>query len=145
MSINPLKLIDALPAVLKTVGKVVGIDVDPIVNAIAGTKLSPEQQLALQQELHQYEVAMAAQDTEQMKAYISEAIAEVGSNDKFVSRARPSGYYAFILCSVAVVVAGIAGVALDHTLVLEVILPLGGAGAQWQYNRTQEKKAGVRR
>jgi hypothetical protein len=144
---DPKKL---LPGALRAIGKIVGLGgfADTIASAIEGNSelaLTPEQRAALDVELHTFEVQMRQQDTEQMKLYLSEALAEIQSADKFVSRARPTGYYAFVLGSLFyVALVGIISLRtgqLDAALVLATLAPLGGAGAQWQYNRTQEKKA----
>lgn len=139
-----------LPGALRAIGKITGLGgvADTLANAISGESeivLTPEQRAALEAELHTFEVQMRQQDTEQMKLYLSEALAEIQSADKYVSRARPTGYYAFVAGSLFyIALVGIISLRtgqLDAALILATLAPLGGAGAQWQYNRTQEKKA----
>lgn len=128
---------------IKAVGEITGLSsVKDVVDAIIGDKLTPEQKLQLNEAAKQYSIQDRQIDTEQMKLFVSEAIAEINSPSKFVSFARPLGLYFAYLLSILVVIGMLAHWNIDHALVAEVMLPLYGAGGYYMHLRTREKLNG---
>ncbi len=135
-------LLNLLPNILKTVGKITGIGlVSDAGDALSKAQLTPEQQVALQTALAEHEEKMAQLSLDQFKTAMSETIAEVQSPDKYVSRARPTGLYIFYAVSAAIAAAMIAGIKIDPTAILTVVGPLAGTGGYYIYARTQENIA----
>ena len=60
--------------------------------------------------------------------------------DKYVSRARPTGVYVSYLVALGFSGALIAGVQIDPTAILTLIGPLIGGSAFYTHKRTQEKR-----
>ncbi len=138
-----IPILSLLPKLVKAAASILGVDsVKDVVDMIEGNKLSPEQKVALDAAAKQFEIEQRQIDTEQMKQFVLEAVAEINSPDKFVSRARPTGlYFAYILS--ALIVAGmLLHAPLDRALVVEVMLPMYGAGGYYMYLRTREKLNG---
>src|SRR5207302_5653713 len=103
-----------LPAILKTVGSVLGLNaVSAAGDALASTQLTPEQSVALQSALAVHEEAMAKISLDELKTVMSESLAEIESPDKFTSRARPTGLYMAYAGTSAIIAATIAGVHMD--------------------------------
>ena len=139
-----MNLLSLLPGVLKTVGKVLGIDVfGKAADALGSLSLSPEQQLALQQALATHEEEMKRLGVDELKTVLSENIAMIASPDRFVSRARPFGLYTACVITAAMAVAEIFGVKIDTGAVVTLIAPMWGSAAWYSYNRTQEKIANL--
>lgn len=129
-----------IPDALKAIGKITGLNIaSDAADAITKLTLSPEQQAQLQQALFTHEQAMAQINLDQFKTAMSEAVAEIQSPDKYVSRARPTGLYIFYIVSGAIAVGMLLGVKIDPTAVLTILGPLAGVGGTYVYQRTQEK------
>lgn len=138
-----MNLFKLLPGVLRAVAKIIGIDsVDKAAAALEQAQLTPEQQAAVEQALIAQTVSIRQLDVEELKTVMSESIAEIQSADKYVARARPTGLYLFYLATFATVVAEIAGVKIDPTVILATLGPLGGVGGTYVYRRTTEKLNG---
>jgi len=136
-------LLKLLPTVLRTVGKVVGIDIfDKAADAITGVQLTPEQQAALEQAMLVHEREMRALSIEEMRTVMSESLAMISSSDKYVARARPTGLYIAYLCTLALVVALVAQVKIDPAAILTLMGPLFGAQGYYMHLRTKEKMNG---
>lgn len=139
----PAALLKLLPTILHTVGKFTGLEaVTKAAEALSGAPpLSPEKAAELEVALGAQTVELRKVELEELRALLAEQTAEVQSEDRFVSRARPSGLYAFYAVSVAVAVALLAGVKIDPTAILTVIAPLAGVGGTYVVSRTREKLA----
>lgn len=136
-------LLSLIPKIIKTAAGILGVDsVKDVVDAIEGHKLTPEQQLALETATQQYSIEMRQLDIDELKAMLSESLAEIQSTDKFVSRARPTGLYIFYAVSAGIAVGMLFGVKIDPTAVLTILGPLAGVGGTYVYKRTQEKLNG---
>lgn len=136
-----MNLLKALPGLLQTIGKVVGIDVGPLVKGLEGQNLSPEKQAELEQAVMLHEKDMRSADVEELKVFMSEALAEIQSSDKYVSRARPTGLYIFYIASFTVAIGLLLGVKVDPAAILTVLGPLAGVGGTYVYRRSTEKIA----
>ena len=135
-----MNLFSLLPAILKTVGNVLGIGVVKDAGAaLASAQLSPDQQAALQTAMLAHEEAMANISLDQLKATLSESLAEITSPDKFVSRARPTGLYVAYVGTLALIIATILSVKVDSGAIITLLAPMWGQAAWYTYNRTQEK------
>jgi hypothetical protein len=77
-----------------------------------------------------------------MKEFVSEAIAEIGSNDKYVSRARPTGLYIAYTVTLAITAGLLLQVKMDLGPVISLLTPLFGAGGYYMFLRTKEKMNG---
>lgn len=133
---NPL---DLLPGVLKAVAKILGIGkLSEAADALSNAQVTPEQKLELQKAL----VEFRQLDVEELKTVMTEALAEIQSTDKYVSRARPTGLYLFYIVSAGLATALILGVKIDPTAVLTILGPLAGVGGTYVYRRTTEKLNG---
>lgn len=138
-----MSIFDVLPKLLKTAGSILGVNsVGDIVDALEGNKMTPEQKVALDAAAKQFEIENRQIDTEQMKQFVSEAIAEIQSTDKFVSRARPTGLYLAYLLSGLVIGGMLFHIPVDRALVAEIMVPMYGAGGYYMYLRTKEKMNG---
>lgn len=138
-----IPLLGILPKIIKAAGSILGVDsVKDVVDAIEGNKLTPEQKVALDTATKQFEVEMRQIDTEQMKQFVAESVAEIQSSDKYVSRARPTGLYLAYALSAFVVIGMLTHLPIDRALVAEVIVPMYGAGGYYMYLRTKEKMNG---
>jgi len=136
-------LLSLLPGVLKIIGKITGINlISDAGDALDKAKLTPEQTVALQTALAEHEEKMAQISLDEFKTAMSEAVAEIQSPDKYVSRARPTGLYIFYGVSAMIAVAMVVGVKLDPTAILTIVAPLAGTGGYYIHSRTQEKLAG---
>lgn len=139
----PIPLLSLLPAALKAIAKVTGLDVvKQAGDALASAQFTPEQQTELKQALMAHEAEMARLSLEDFKVAMSESLAEIQSPDKFVSRARPFGVYAACVITSALAVALIAGVTVDTAAILTLIAPMWGQAAWYTFNRTREKMNG---
>ena len=137
-----MNIFSILPAVLKTVGSVLGLNVVKDAGAaLAAAQLSPEKAAELQEALLVHEQAMAQISLDELKTVISESVAEIQSPDKYVARARPTGLYILYGVSGAIAIGMLLGVKLDPTAVLTVLAPLAGVGGTYVYQRSQEKIA----
>jgi len=140
-----MNILNLIPGILKTIGNITGIKIfGDASNALIGAQLSPEQQAQLETALQAHEAEMAQINLDSFKTAMSEALAEVQSTDKYVSRARPTGLYIFYLVSGAIAVGMLFGVKLDPTAVLTILGPWAGVGGTYVYQRTQEKVAALR-
>jgi hypothetical protein len=128
-----------LPSVLRTIAKITGLPLGDAATALEGAKITPEQQLALQESLERHEQAMKALSIDEMKTAMSESLAMIASPDKYVSRARPTGLYIFYGVSGGIAAAMIFGVHIDATAILTILGPLAGVSGTYVYQRTQEK------
>lgn len=135
-------ILDLLGPVLKIAGKALGLGgkVQEVVDAIEGAP--PEVRAKLAADLQQHEQALKALSIEEMRVAMSESIAMVQSEDKFVARARPTGLYIFYVVSAAIAIGMLFGVKIDPTAVLTILGPLAGVGGTYVYNRTREKLNG---
>lgn len=139
-----MNVLGLLPGVLKTLARVAGIKIfDQAAEALKNLQLTPEKQLELDQEMARHEEAMEALSIDKLKTVLSETNAMLASSDKFTSRARPTGLYVAYACSVALVVALVAGVKIDAVAILTLMAPLYGAQGYYMGLRTKEKLGGV--
>lgn len=138
-----IPLLGLIPKIIKTAASILGVDsVKDVVDAIEGNKLTPDQRVALDTAAKTYEVEMRQIDTEQMKQFVSEAVAEITSSDKYTSRARPTGLYMAYALSLLVAIAMIAKIPVDRALIAEIILPMYSAAGYYMFLRTKEKMNG---
>ena len=138
-----MSLLSLLPGVLKTIAKVTGLDiVGKAAEALSSVSLSPEQQTALQAALLEHEAKMKALGIEEMKAAMSESLAMIASEDKYVKRARPTGLYIFYVVTAAIAIGMLFGVTVDPTAVLTLLAPLAGVTGTYVFRRTTEKLNG---
>jgi len=107
------------------------------------SKLPPEQQAAIQEALMQHEKDMRSLDIEELKAFMSESLAEIQSPDKFVSRSRPTQVYIAGGITAALAIGMLFGVKLDTGAIVTLLAPLWGNAMWYTKNRTDEKKLGV--
>jgi len=134
-----LPLLSLLPGALKAIAKVTGLGVaEKAADALAGLQETPELRAALLE----HEQKMKALGIEEMKTAMSESLAMIGSDDKFVKRARPTGLYIFYAVSAAIAIGMLFGVQIDPTAVLTILAPLAGVGGTYVYRRTTEKLNG---
>lgn len=140
-----MNLLALLPGVLKTVGGLLGIGdkVKAVTDALTASEGSPELRAQLEQALLVHEKEMRQIDVEELKTFMSEAIAEIQSEDKYVRRARPTGLYIFYVVSGAIAIGMLFGVHVDPTAILTILGPLAGVGGTYVYQRSQEKKVGA--
>jgi hypothetical protein len=138
---NPI--FNLLPGILKAVGKVLGIGkLDEAASALENAQIPPEKQVELQQALLEQTKALRELDVEELKTFMSEAIAEIQSPSKYVSWARPTGLYCFYVGSLALIVAMIFGVKIELAPIIGVLSPMAGVGGVYTYRRTTEKMNG---
>lgn len=138
-----IPLLGLIPKIIKAAAGILGVDsVKDVVDAIEGNKLTTDQRVALDAAAKQYEVEMRQIDTEQMKQFVSEAVAEITSPDKYTSRARPTGLYMAYALSLLVAIAMIAKIPIDRALIAEIILPMYSAAGYYMFLRTKEKMNG---
>lgn len=140
-----MNVFDIVKGVLRTAAKVAGVDIggdggvlEKAASILDRVKETPE----MRAELLKHEEEMKRLATEEMHVANEEALAMIASQDRFVSRARPTGLYLFYGCSVALVLAHIAGVKIDPGVVTTILLPLGGTGGLYIWKRTAEKMNG---
>ncbi len=132
-----------LPTILKTVGKITGINlISDAGDALDKAQLTPEQKVALNTALAEHEEKMAQVDLETLKTVMSESLAEIESPDKFVARARPTGLYVAYVGTLGIIVATIFGVKIDSGALITLLAPMWGQAAWYTQKRTQEKVAG---
>ena len=140
---NPLKLVGG---VLKTAASLILPGLSPadsgVLNQaaeiVSRIKDTPEVRLAMLE--HEQELKRLA--IEEMRVANEESLAMIASDDKFVSRARPSGLYTFYVCAVAEIVAELLGADIDPVAILTILAPLAGVGGTYVLNRTREKLSG---
>lgn len=139
-----LSLLGLLPAVLRTVGKIIGrpAEADAIAGTVERADIPPEKREELAAALASYEVQLRQLDVEALKAMISETTTMVQSGDKYVSRARPTGLYVAYAITVALAVGLIAGVDLDPTAILTILTPCWGASGYYMHLRSEDKRHG---
>lgn len=123
--------------IIKAAAGVLGIDsVKDVVDAIQGGKLTPEQRLAI-------ESAVDTHEKEMTELALSETNLMIQSEDKYTSRARPTGLYVAYACSMGMVIALITGTHIDAAAILTLMGPLYGAQGFYMHLRTKEKISGV--
>lgn len=137
-----ISLLKVLPGVLKAAAKVLGLDIGKAVEAIVGEQLTPEQQSALNLAMLDHEIAMKQIGLDELKTVLSETQLMLSSEDKYVSRARPTGLYIAYACSVAMTIALVTGTAVDAAAILTLMAPLYGAQGYYMHLRTREKMNG---
>lgn len=131
-----LPIINIASKIIKAAAGVLGIDsVKDVVDAIQGNKLTPEQRLAIENATNEHEKEMT-------DLALSETNLMLQSQDKYVSRARPTGLYVAYACSVGMVVALITGTHIDAAAILTLMGPLYGAQGYYMHLRTKEKMNG---
>ena len=136
-----MSLLSLLPGVLKTIAKVTGLDAMGRVADVLAS-LPPDQQAAVQAALLEHEAKMKALGIEEMKAAMSESLAMIASEDKYVKRARPTGLYIFYVVTAAIAIGMLFGVTVDPTAVLTLLAPLAGVTGTYVFRRTTEKLNG---
>lgn len=148
MGFNPLKL---LGAAAKTIGRVFGVDLGAIEEALSSGNLTPEQRAALMEhEVELKRLAMEEMRTE-IEAKVDLMKAEIASEDPYVKRARPTGLYVFYgvtIVQVAVVSAVILfGIKVDYLALSaafgSITGPLAGYSGWYAWNRSKDKENGV--
>ena len=138
-----IPLLSLIPKILKVAGSILGVDsIQGVVDAIEGNKLTPEQKLALETAVQEHEKEMRALDIDELKQVMSETSLMIQSQDKFVSRARPTGLYVAYACSIAMVVTLMTGTHIDAAAILTLMGPLYGAQGYYMHLRTKEKLNG---
>ena len=136
-------LLKVLPKVLQTIGKIIGVDIfSQAGEVLSNIQVTPEQEQELQKALMEHEKALRQFDLEEVKTAMTESLAMIQSEDKFVSRARPTGLYIAYACTAALTIALIFQVKIDPVAVLTLMGPLFGAQGLYIYNRTKEKMNG---
>lgn len=133
----PIPLLTLIPGVLKTVARVLGGNdvLKQAAETLENVAIPPEKLVEMQ-------LALQAHEEKMMALANQESLAMIASEDKYVARARPTGLYLFYGCSVALIIAHIAGVKIDPTFVWSVLAPLGGTGGLYIWKRTTEKMNG---
>lgn len=138
-----IPLLKILPGALKAIAKVLGIGkLTEAADALENAQIPPEKQVELQQALIEQTTALRTLDVEELKVFMTEAIAEIQSPSRYVSWARPTGLYCFYFGSLALIVAMIFGVKIDLAPILGVLSPMAGVGGVYTYRRTTEKMNG---
>lgn len=131
-----IPLISLIPKIVKTAGKVLGIDsLGDIVDALDKNRMTPEQRIAL-------DAAMKEHEKEMLGLVLSETNLMIQSDDKYVKRARPTGLYVAYAISIGLSVALIFGVKVDAAAILTICAPLYGAQGYYMHLRTKEKMNG---
>lgn len=139
-----MNIFDIVKGVLKTAARVAGLDLgnpgkgsvlENAVEVLERMKDTPEMRDAIRE----HEREMKALSIEELKVVLSENLAMLQSEDKFVARARPTGLYFFYFLSGLLIIAHILGKTLDPTFVWSVLGPLGSVGGLYVWKRTQEK------
>lgn len=138
-----IPLLGLIPKIVKTAGSILGVDsVKDVVDALQNNKLTPEQRVALDAAAKEFANEQRQLDLEELRTMMSENLAMIQSEDKFVKRARPFGLYTFYVCTVALVVATVFGAKVDPTAILTILAPLAGVGGTYVYRRSTEKLNG---
>lgn len=138
-----MDLLGILPGALKVVGKITGLDIiKQAGEALEGSSLKPEQKVELEKALLDYNKEIRKLDIEELKTVLSENLAMIQSDDKYVARARPTGLYIFYIVSATLAIGMLFGFKPDPTAILTILGPLAGVGGTYVYKRTQEKMAG---
>lgn len=138
-----MDLLGLLPGILKTVGKVLGIGkLNEAADELTKAQIPADKQAEIQQALIAQVAQIRQLDVDELKQVMSEALAEIQSPDKYVSRARPTGLYLFYLVSAGLATAIIFGIKIDPTAVLTILGPMAGVGGTYVYRRTTEKLNG---
>lgn len=129
-------IINIASKIIKAAAGVLGVDsVKDVVDAIQGNKLTPEQRLAIESAADEHEKEMT-------ELALSETNLMIQSEDKYVSRARPTGLYVAYVSSIAMVIALISGTHIDAAAILTLMGPLYGAQGYYMHLRTKEKMNG---
>ena len=136
-----MNLLALLPRVLKTVAKIAGVDVDPIINAITGDNLPPEKRVELETAIMNHELEIKKLDVAALTTLVDEAKAATMSEDKFVRRARPFGLYVAYLFTLMMAVGILFHIVEEGmwTLISGMMVPLYGNAVYYTHNRTKEK------
>jgi hypothetical protein len=141
-----IPIVKILGGVLKTAAGIAGIHLGSAEGGVlekAGEileRIKDTPEMRLETMKHEEELLRIA--NEEMKIANEESLAMLGSSDKFVARARPTGLYLFYIASLALVIAHIAGKTIDPTFVWSVLAPLAGTGGLYIWKRTSEKMNG---
>lgn len=137
-------IISWIPKIIKTAANILGVDsVKDVVDALENNKLTPDQRVALDAASKQFELEMRQIDVQQMQQFVTEAVAEINSGDKYTARARPTGLYmAYFLSGLIVVASVVFKVEIDRALIAEIILPMYSAAGYYMYLRSKEKMNG---
>lgn len=131
-----IPLISLIPKIVKTAGKVLGIDsLGDIVDALDKNRMTPEQRIAV-------EAALREHEKEMLEVVLSETNLMIQSEDKYVKRARPTGLYVAYAISIGLSAALIFGVKVDAASILTICAPLYGAQGYYMHLRTKEKMNG---
>lgn len=136
MSFNPLKL---LKGAAELVGGALGLDVKGALDAVLDNPTPEQEAKLLEFETRMRELALQELQTE-IDAKVALMTAEIGSEDAFVRRARPTGLYISYLVIAGLVTAVIYGVQIDVGEILSLTGPIMGYSGWYAYNRSQDKK-----
>lgn len=138
-----MNLLKLIPNLLKAAAGILGVDsVKDVVDAISNNKLTPEQRVALDAAMKEHELAMKQVGLDELKTVLSETQLMLASQDKYVSRARPTGLYIAYTCSIAMTIALVTGTSVDAAAILTLMAPLYGAQGYYMHLRTKEKMNG---
>lgn len=143
-----------IPGALRLVSNVVGGGAKKALldtaEVVGGLSLTPEQQAALASELHEFEGKMRGFDVDVTKAAIASETAMIQSEDKYVSRARPTAVYAAVLFTGTVVttveIMLLRVMHVDWSVIGSItalITPMWGAVGYYFGQRTKEKLGGA--
>lgn len=149
----PLPFIKLIPGVLKTVAKVAGLAQDnPLAKAadvLENISIPPEKQAEMQAALQLHEQAMKALSIEELKTVLSESQLMLQSEDKYISRARPTMIYAGV--GVGIFLTVIVGLVLIKHVVVDwgavaiigqIMAAFFGTMGWYTTKRTEEKLNG---
>lgn len=146
-----------LSGAIKTVGGILHVPgADALADAIKPENIPPEKQAELQAALMVHEEKMKAlgieelktqiegfkATTDDMKVALSESLAMIQSQDKYVSRARPTGVYAATAITAALAIGEICGAKIDSGAMIYLLAPLWGNSMWYATQRTKEKISG---
>lgn len=112
-----IQIIGWIPKIIKVAASVLGVDsVKDVVDALENNKLTPDQRVALDAATKQYALEMRGFDLEEVKSTMTQAIAELQSPDKYVSRARPTILY--VASGISIFLAVVLGIVIiKHTTI----------------------------
>ena len=138
-----LPIVRIAAGVFRAAAKIVGVDVlNEAAKTVEALQMTPEQEQAFKVAVMEHERELRQLDIEEIKTAMGESLAMIGSSDKYISRARPTGLYIAYVCTAAMAVALIAGKHIDATAILTLMGPLYGAQGYYMHLRTKEKLNG---
>jgi CRISPR/Cas system-associated protein Csm6 len=138
---NPAILLKLIPDALKLLAGKFGPSGGEVLRDAATMLTARESDPEMQRALAELDLEKLKVDAGIVESAETTDRVMIASEDKYVSRARPTGLYIYYLVTLAITGGLLWGKQIDPTAILTLVGPLTGTAAFYIHKRTMEKMA----